>query len=207
MSQSELLKKTIAALEAAGTPYMLTGSFASSLQGEPRLTHDIDLVVAITLAGIKALLSAFPAPDYYLDEIAIARAVAQKSQFNLLDVVGGDKVDFWLLTDDPFDQSRFAPASGNVRRVSALYFVPRGHNFDETSLGEVVWRKREAVRGRAERLRITKGIARFGICTTLGDVVGCVRSLGKAQTRGQKRRLAKADKYFSDPDGYLWKAA
>ncbi|MDB5329507.1 MAG: hypothetical protein JWP03_658 [Phycisphaerales bacterium] len=44
MSQSELLKKTVAALEAAGTPYILSGSFASSLQGQLRLTHDIDLV-------------------------------------------------------------------------------------------------------------------------------------------------------------------
>ena len=32
---------------------------------------------------------------------------SHKSQFNLLDIVAGDKVDFWLLTDDPFDQSRF----------------------------------------------------------------------------------------------------
>jgi hypothetical protein len=55
MSQSELLKKTIAALDAAKTPYMLTGSYASSLQGELRLTHDIDLVVAITPAAVASL--------------------------------------------------------------------------------------------------------------------------------------------------------
>ena len=108
MSQSELLKKTVAALEAAHTPYMLTGSFASSLQGEPRLSHDIDLVVAITPAAVPSLVAVFPPPDYYLDAAAIAEAIARKGQFNLLDVAGGDKVDFWLLTDDPFDQSRFA---------------------------------------------------------------------------------------------------
>src|SRR5580692_5422965 len=108
MSQSELLKKTIEVLESANIPYMLTGSFASSLQGEPRLTHDIDLVVAITPSAIGSLKAAFPAPNYYLDEMAVAEAIAHKSQFNLLDVLGGDKVDFWLLTDDPFDQSRFA---------------------------------------------------------------------------------------------------
>jgi hypothetical protein len=28
--------------------------------------------------------------------------------FNLLDTTEGDKVDFWLLTDDAFDASRFA---------------------------------------------------------------------------------------------------
>jgi len=108
MSQSELLKKVIVALEATGTPYMLTGSYASSLQGEPRLTHDIDLVVAITPVAARALISAFASPDYYLDEFAVNDAIARKSQFNLLDVSAGDKVDFWILTDEPFDQTRFA---------------------------------------------------------------------------------------------------
>ena len=28
--------------------------------------------------------------------------------FNLLDTESGEKVDFWVLTDSPFDQSRFA---------------------------------------------------------------------------------------------------
>jgi hypothetical protein len=28
--------------------------------------------------------------------------------FTLLDIDAGDKVDFWLLTDEPFDQSRFS---------------------------------------------------------------------------------------------------
>ena len=28
--------------------------------------------------------------------------------FNLLETTTGEKVDFWLLTDSPFDQSRFA---------------------------------------------------------------------------------------------------
>jgi hypothetical protein len=108
MSQSELLKKVVTALEATGTPYMLTGSYASSLQGEPRLTHDIDLVVEITPWAARSLLQHFPAPDYYLDEQAVADAIHRKSQFNLVDVSSGDKVDFWMLSDEPFDQSRFA---------------------------------------------------------------------------------------------------
>ena len=108
MSQSELLKRVVAALQQSNTPYMLTGSYASSLQGEPRLTHDIDLVVAISPPAIASLVEAFPAPAYHLDAVAIAEAIRRKGQFNLLDVANGDKVDFWLLTDDAFDQSRFA---------------------------------------------------------------------------------------------------
>ena len=42
MPQQELLKLVIARLDEAGIEYMLTGSLASSLQGEPRATHDID---------------------------------------------------------------------------------------------------------------------------------------------------------------------
>jgi hypothetical protein len=38
----------------------------------------------------------------------VREAIAQRGMFNLLDVREGDKVDFWLLKDDPFDQSRFA---------------------------------------------------------------------------------------------------
>lgn len=41
MSQQELLKIVVKALENANIQYMITGSIVSSLQGEPRLTHDI----------------------------------------------------------------------------------------------------------------------------------------------------------------------
>ena len=47
MSQQELLKKIIQALETSRIEYMITGSVASSLHGEPRSTYDIDVVVAI----------------------------------------------------------------------------------------------------------------------------------------------------------------
>jgi hypothetical protein len=87
---------------------MATGSIVSSLQGEPRATHDIDVVVAITPDAVRALLLAFPLPDYYLDEIAITEAIARRDMFNLLDNAGGDKIDFWILTDEPFDRERFS---------------------------------------------------------------------------------------------------
>ena len=35
-------------------------------------------------------------------------ALSEKGMANLIDTVSGDKVDFWLLTDSPFDISRFA---------------------------------------------------------------------------------------------------
>lgn len=108
MSQQELLKKVINVLNETGTGYMITGSIVSSLYGEPRSTHDIDILVAIQKPFIKKLLESFPPPDFYLNEESINDAIATTSMFNLIDLVHGDKVDFWMLTDEPFDQSRFS---------------------------------------------------------------------------------------------------
>jgi hypothetical protein len=108
MSQQELLKRVVKTLEESNVDYMLTGSLVSSLQGDPRSTHDIDLVVTLTSANVPSLLQAFPLPRFYLDQVSIAQAISHRQMFNLLDADTGDKVDFWLLTNDEFDQSRFA---------------------------------------------------------------------------------------------------
>jgi hypothetical protein len=107
MSQQELLRQVIQILTAAGIDYMVTGSVASSMQGEPRSTHDIDLVVALPENAADALRKAFLPPDFYLSEEAIREALEKRSMFNLLSLTDGEKVDFWILTDEPFDQSRF----------------------------------------------------------------------------------------------------
>ncbi len=108
MLQPKLLIKVLAVLNEYLIDYMITGSLVSSIQGEPRATHDVDILVNITQYAIPALIKAFPPPDYYISESAVEEAIQQKSMFNLLDTTEGDKADFWILTDEPFDQSRFA---------------------------------------------------------------------------------------------------
>ena len=75
MSQQELLKKVIEALDQSRIQYMLTGSIVSSLQGEPRSTHDIDVIIAIQRSKVDALVDAFPATDFYLDQENILEAI------------------------------------------------------------------------------------------------------------------------------------
>jgi hypothetical protein len=108
MSQSELLKRVIQTLESAGIQYMITGSVASSLQGQPRSTHDIDMVIAVQRSKAHDLAEAFPSRDFYLDEHSILDAIGRQSMFNLIDLETGDKVDFWILTDEAFDRLRFS---------------------------------------------------------------------------------------------------
>jgi predicted nucleotidyltransferase len=108
MSQQELLKKVIQILDETEIEYMITGSIASSLQGEPRSTHDIDIIISIRKSIVNKLVEFFPTPDFYLDKNNILDAIDRQGMFNLIDIKEGDKVDFWMLTDEPFDQSRFS---------------------------------------------------------------------------------------------------
>lgn len=116
MSQSQLLIQAVRALESVGVGYLLTGSLASSLQGEPRATHDVDLVIEVDTRVVDALASAFGADVYFFDQLAARDALGSRGMFNLIDTSSGDKVDFGALTDEPFDLSRFA------RRVRAEAF-------------------------------------------------------------------------------------
>jgi hypothetical protein len=92
MSQQELLKHVVQTLARLEIEYMVTGSIASSLQGEPRSTHDIDIVVDLPPSKGSALAASFPPPGYHLDEEAVATAVAAKGMANLIEPSSGDKV-------------------------------------------------------------------------------------------------------------------
>ena len=108
MSQQGLLSRVVGALDALGIRYMVSGSIVSSLQGEPRATHDADLVIDISPNGLPALVRALDDPSLYLDERSAASAVSRGQMFNLIDSTTGDKIDFWPLRDAPFDRSRFS---------------------------------------------------------------------------------------------------
>lgn len=108
MSQQELLKKVISALEAVGIDYMITGSIASSLQGEPRSTHDIDIIIIIQTSSVDKFVEFFPPSMYYLNKDSIFKAIENHDMFNLIEISEGDKVDFWILTDDTYDRIRFS---------------------------------------------------------------------------------------------------
>ncbi len=123
------------ALDDAGIEYMLTGSIVSSLQGAPRSTHDVDIVVNLSPNQVRTLTDAFQPPQYYFSDSAIAEAIKYRKMFNLLEVPTGQKVDFWMLKDEPFDQSRFGR-----RRLAQYFGVPvYVSSPEDTILGKLFW--------------------------------------------------------------------
>jgi hypothetical protein len=137
MSQPELLKRVVRVLDELGVDYMLTGSLASSIQGAPRLTHDIDLVVALSYDDADRLFRAFDSSEFYLSRQAIEEAIEQGRMFNLLEFASGDKVDFWMLTDSPFDRSRFA----RKRQEEFLGIRVNVSSPEDTILAKLRWAK------------------------------------------------------------------
>jgi hypothetical protein len=137
MSQQELLKKLVKSLENAGIDYMITGSIASSLQGEPRSTHDIDIVISMHLSEVQKIINAFKPPEFFLNEASIREAVKTGKMFNIIEGKQGDKIDFWMLTEEAFDNSRFSRKyAENFEGIELYVSSP-----EDTILAKLRWAK------------------------------------------------------------------
>ena len=93
------------ACEACGLRYLVGGSVASSIGGEPRTTLDVDMVVAIAetdVVGFRAALGA----DFYSDEEAIRRAIRQCASVNLIHQPSAIKVDLFIAGGSPLDHQQ-----------------------------------------------------------------------------------------------------
>jgi len=107
MSTTDVFQRIVTALDHAGIPFMLTGSFASSLHGVTRATQDIDLVVAPTEESLRSFVAALPAEEYYVDPEAALEALRRRSQFNVVDLATGWKIDLMIRRDRPFSRREF----------------------------------------------------------------------------------------------------
>ena len=82
---------------------MISGSVAAMLYGEPRVTHDVDLVVFLRNDDIQKLPVIFPSAEFYLpppDLIAREAARDQRGHFNVIHPVSGLKADFYTANRD-----------------------------------------------------------------------------------------------------------
>jgi len=107
MSVNQVFEKLRSALDNANVPYLVTGSFVSSLHGIPRSTNDIDVVIAPTRAQLLALVEQFPEADYYCEKEDALQALTHRSQFNVIDQNSLWKIDFIVSRQRPFDVARF----------------------------------------------------------------------------------------------------
>ena len=83
---------------------MVSGSVASIVYGEPRLTNDIDLVVVLSAAHIQQLAVLFPLDRFYCPPPEVIAAEARRPRrghLNLIHQDTGLKADLYLAGSEP----------------------------------------------------------------------------------------------------------
>jgi hypothetical protein len=109
-SQPELLlalSQVVSAFEALGIQYLVGGSVASSVFGEPRQTIDADLLARLLGRHAGPLVENLSG-EFYADLPAILNAIQTQGSFNLIHLETAAKVDVFVRWRDPFAQSQFA---------------------------------------------------------------------------------------------------
>lgn len=107
MTAGAFLGHLATALDEAGIPYMVTGSFASSAHGAVRGTQDIDLVIAPTAEQLRVLIAQFPEDRYYADELDAVDALQHGTQFNIIDFGSSWKADLIIRKSREFSLVEF----------------------------------------------------------------------------------------------------
>jgi hypothetical protein len=137
MSFFEVMQRVGAALDKAGVPYMLTGSFASVFYGSPRSTQDIDIVIAATPAELQALVTSLPTGEYYIELGAALEAQQRESLFNVIDLKTGWKIDMIICKSRAFSQEEFSRRRLILREESPIWIA----SAEDIILSKLEWAK------------------------------------------------------------------
>lgn len=93
----------VSRLERLGFPYFVTGSTAGIVYGEPRLTNDVDIVIALSLGDVPAFVAAFPLDEFYCppeEVLALEVRRGQRGHCNLIHHDSGFKADIYIAFDE-----------------------------------------------------------------------------------------------------------
>lgn len=136
MSVAALLRVVTEALDGSQVPYMLVGSFASSLHGEPRTTHDLDIVIDPDASSLEDLLRRFP-ERFYVDVDVAREALLRRAMFNVIDPDTGWKVDLIIRKARPFSVAELARRGrASIDGVDVFVASP-----EDTVISKLEWAK------------------------------------------------------------------
>jgi hypothetical protein len=183
----DALARVVALLDAAGIPYMISGSIAGTYYGTPRTTMDFDIVIEPSARSLDALLRSLDPEEHYADRDAALRALRSRGQFNVFDVNTGWKADLIVRKDRPFSREEFR----RRRRATVLGLEVFLSSPEDTVLSKLEW----ARKGGSERqLRDVEGIVSVrGRELDVGHLDRWAPALGvEREWRRIRRRLRRA---------------
>ena len=127
MPEAELSLLFVRPLNQLGVRYMVGGSVAAILYGEPRLTHDVDFIVFLRHEDIARLRQVFPSPEFYVppkEVIAAEIAREQRGHFNVIHADTGFKADFYTTGRDELQAWGFRHLQQKIYRGEPIVVAP-----------------------------------------------------------------------------------
>ena len=93
-----LAARIAAILDSIGVRYVIGGSVAASVVGEPRSTLDLDLMVELDDVHARLLVASLQ-DDFYIDEEMVLEAVRAEGTFNAIHYASSMRIDFFIAED------------------------------------------------------------------------------------------------------------
>lgn len=106
MEQDDVVRYLLDLLEHMKLSYAVVGSYASSFWGEPRYTHDVDVVVDLPVDRVTEFCDWFPPDEWYISENAVQDAVNRRHQFNVIHTKTSHKIDVMVVRDDEWSRQQ-----------------------------------------------------------------------------------------------------
>lgn len=103
-----LIYQLITIFDSLNIPYYISGSVASSLQGEVRFTEDLDLAIEIQPEQVQLLINAL-SQDFYISEVAVDEAIRGiTNSFNVIHLQTTEKADIFISRQTEFDFNKMS---------------------------------------------------------------------------------------------------
>ncbi|MFB3892933.1 MAG: hypothetical protein ACE15C_13020 [Phycisphaerae bacterium] len=100
LEHEDILRRVADVMDELQITYMVVGSVASSVYGEPRSTQDVDIVADLRYGDIPRLCEKFPEPEYYMSPEAAGQAIRLGGQFKIICPTTGEKIDVMVVRQD-----------------------------------------------------------------------------------------------------------
>src|SRR6266513_4501115 len=134
MNEIDIVRDISRRFDQTGINYMLTGSMAMNYYAQPRMTRDIDVVIAITHQDVERV-GAFFRPDYYMSEENIRESLAQESIFNLIHQESVIKVDCIVRKSSEYRRCEF----DRRQKISILDFTTFIVSKEDLIISKLFW--------------------------------------------------------------------
>jgi hypothetical protein len=135
-NELDIVRDVSTRLERGCLAFMLTGSMAMNYYAQPRMTRDIDIVVALAAKDSDLIVRLF-SPDYYVSRDVVSSSILHQSMFNLIHQESVIKVDFIVRKNSPYRITEFE----RRQRISIEDFSTWIASKEDLIISKLYWAK------------------------------------------------------------------